>query len=152
LERVALDLSDVPGRRALLSRLDTQAKKIAVLSEGLLVYFSSEEVAALARDLACGPHFQSWIVDLSSAVQLQIMQGTIGRLLGEENAALKFGPPEGVDFFKPFGWEPKEVRGLLQTAAEIHRAPEEFLPLLPDPRPIPPNYPWAGVCLLQKPE
>jgi methyltransferase (TIGR00027 family) len=150
LERVALDLSDVQGRRDLFLALNARANKIAVLSEGMLIYFTPEDVAALARDLAFGPHFQSWIVDLSSTIQLQIMQGTIGRQLSEAHVAFKFGPPEGVDFFKPYGWEPKEVQGLLKTAAEIKRAPEEFLSLLPDPKPIPPNFPWTGVCLLQK--
>jgi len=151
LQRVPLDLSDVDGRRALFQELDTRAKKIVVVSEGLLVYFSDEEVAALARDLASGPHFQNWIIDLSSTVQLALMQqGTLGRHLNDANVQLKFGPPEGVDFFKQFGWQPKDVKGLLQTAAENNRAPQEFLSLLPDPRPIPPNYPWTGVCLLQK--
>jgi len=43
-----------------------------------------------------------------------------------------------------------EVKGLLETAAQNNRAPQEFLSLLPDPRPIPASYPWTGVCLLQK--
>jgi methyltransferase (TIGR00027 family) len=150
LERVALDLSDVQGRRVLFSDLDARAKKIAVVSEGLLVYFTPTDVAALAKDLARGSHFQNWIVDLSSTIQLIILQRTLGQLLGEANAAFKFGPPEGADFFKPFGWEPKEVQGMLKTAAELKRAPEEFLALLPDPDPIPPTFPWTGVCLLQK--
>ena len=150
LERVALDLFDVQGRRDLFLALDARANKIAVLSEGLLIYFTSEEVAALARDLASGPHFQSWIIDLSSTIQLIMMQRTIGMRLSEANVAFKFGPPEGVDFFKPYGWEPKEVQGMLKIAAECNRAPEEFLALLPDPKPVPPNFPWTGVCLLQK--
>jgi len=150
LERVALDLSNVQERRALFSGLDARARKIAVVSEGLLVYFTPTDVAALAKDLARGPHFQNWIVDLSSTIQLIILQRTLGQLLGEANAAFKFGPPEGADFFKPFGWEPKEIQGMLKTAAELKRAPEEFLALLPDPDPIPPTFPWTGVCLLQK--
>ena len=150
LERAALDLSDLQGRRALFHALDARANKIAVLSEGLLIYFTPEEVADLARDLAIGKHFQSWTVDLSSTIQLIIMQRTIGTQLAEANAA--FGPPEGVDFFKPYGWEAQEVRGMLETAAELHRAPQEFLSLLPEPRPIPPTFPWTGVCLLQKRE
>ena len=152
LERVALDLSDAPGRRALFQALNARAAKIAVLSEGLLIYMEPEHVAALARDLACGPHFQNWIVDLCSTIQLIVMQRTFDRQLSAANLAFKFGPPEGVDFFRPHGWEPKEVHGLLQTAADMNRAPEQFLSLLPDPNPIPPNFPWSGVCLLQKPE
>lgn len=152
LERVALDLSDVQGRRVLFLALAARANKIAVLCEGLLIYLESEEVAALARDLALGQHFQSWIVDLPSTIQLMVMQRALGRQLDAANLAFKFGPPEGVDFFKPYGWEPKEVQGILKTAAELKRAPEEFLSLLPAPNPIPPHFPWTGVCLLQKPE
>ena len=101
LERVALDLSDIQGRRDLFQALNARAQKIVVLSEGLLVYFSPEEVAELARDLACGSHFQSWVIDISSAVQLASMQqGVLGRYLSEANVQFKFGPPEGVDFFK----------------------------------------------------
>jgi methyltransferase (TIGR00027 family) len=149
LERLALDLSEVQGRRALFAALDARAHKIVVLTEGLLIYLASEYVAALARDLACGPHFQNWIIDLSSTIQMILMQRTIGRHLSDANLAFQFGPPEGVDFFKPCGWEPKEVRGMLEIAAECKRAPEDFLSLLPDPKPIPPNYPWTGVCMLQ---
>jgi methyltransferase (TIGR00027 family) len=152
LARVALDLFDVQGRRALFSALHEQHKKIVVVSEGLLLYFAPADVAALASDLALGKHFQSWIVDLASTIQLILMQRGIGRHLSEANAGFKFGPPEGADFFKPYGWESKEVRGTLQTAAELNRAPEEFLALLPEPECIPPHYPWTGVCLLERRE
>ncbi len=45
LERIRLDLSDMPGRRALFAELDRRAKKITVVTEGLLIYFSAEEVS-----------------------------------------------------------------------------------------------------------
>jgi O-methyltransferase involved in polyketide biosynthesis len=150
LERVALDLSQVTERRALFASLNDRAKKTAVMSEGLLIYFTTEEVAGLARDLASPLRFQSWIVDLASPGQLKLMQRSTGKQLSEANAAFKFGPPEGADFFKPFGWGPQEVRGILKTAAEFNRAPEELLALLPEPKRIPPNFPWTGVCLLRR--
>jgi methyltransferase (TIGR00027 family) len=153
LERIALDLSDVEARRAILRKVNARANRIAVISEGSLVYFSPEEVAVLARDLSCEPHFDSWIIDISSAIQLASMQRSpLSRHLRDVNVEFKFGPAEGLDFFKAYGWEPKEIKGLLETAAENNRAPKEFLSLLPDPRPVPPNYPWTGVCLLQKSE
>src|SRR3984893_16232164 len=64
LERIRLDLSDMPGRRALFAELDRRGGKITVVTEGLLIYFSAEEVSSFARDLALGDHFQSWIIDL----------------------------------------------------------------------------------------
>jgi len=57
LERICLDLSDAEARRTLLAELDRRAKKIVVMSEGLLIYLSTEEVGSLAKDLADGAHF-----------------------------------------------------------------------------------------------
>ena len=150
LERISLDLSDVPARRELFAQLDARSTKVVVASEGLLIYFTSEEVASLAHDLAAGKHFQSWIIDLASPGQLRLMQHTMGKQLGEAGAALKFGPREGADFFAPHGWEAKEVQGLLKTAAHFNRPPVELLSLLPEPKGNPGNYPWTGVCRLQK--
>jgi len=150
LERVALDLSDVPGRRKLFAELDARGEKVIVASEGLLIYFAAEEVASLAKDLATGQHFQNWIIDLASPGQLRLMQRTSGKQLSEVGAAFKFGPSEGANFFTPHGWEPKDVQGMLKTAAQFKRAPAELLSLLPEPKGKFGNYPWTGVCLLEK--
>jgi len=150
LERIRLDLSDEAGRRTLFSDLDRRATKAVVLTEGLLIYFTAEEVAALARDLASGVHFQSWIIDLASPGQLKLMQRTTGKQLNEANAGFKFGPREGANFFLPFGWEARDVEGLLKTAAQFNRPPAELLSLLPEPKSISGNYPWTGVCSLRK--
>lgn len=150
LERVSLDLADIENRRRLFAALNEQGARIVVVSEGLLIYFSSEEVASLARDMAKEEHFKSWIIDLASPGQLKLMQRTTGKQLSEAGAAFKFGPAEGAEFFAPYGWEAKDVQGFLTTAASLGRAPEELLSLLPEPKRIPGNYPWTGICLLQK--
>jgi methyltransferase (TIGR00027 family) len=150
LERIVLDLSDLDPRRRLFADMDRRATKIVVITEGLLIYFSPEEVACLARDLAAGAHFGAWIIDLASPGQLRLMQRTTGKQLGEIGAAFKFGPSEGANFFVPYGWAPKDVRGLLKTAAEFGRPPAELLALLPEPKGAPGNRPWSGVCLLTK--
>jgi methyltransferase (TIGR00027 family) len=150
LERISLDLADVAERRALLARLAARATKAVIATEGLLIYFSPDEVASLAADLAAQAHFETWIIDLASPGQLRLMQRTTGKQLSEAGAAFKFGPAEGANFFVPFGWEPAEVQGMLKTAAEFKRAPDELLPLLPEPKGNPGNYPWTGVCKLKK--
>lgn len=150
LERIALDLSDVKARRTLFAELDRRAKKVVVVTEGLLIYFTAQEVSSLADDLAAAPHFQNWIIDLASPGQLRLMQATTGKQLSEAGAAFKFGPPEGPSFFAPHGWVSKDVQGFLKTAADLHRAPKELLSLLPEPKGAPGNYPWTGACLLQK--
>ncbi len=150
LERVSLDLSDVALRRELFSNLNQRAKNIVIASEGLLIYFTPEEVASLATDLAAQPHFRTWIIDLASPGQLKLMQRTTGKELSEAGAAFKFGPAEGADFFKTFGWQARDVQGLLKTAAQFKRSPAELAALLPEPKRISGNYPWTGVCLLER--
>jgi methyltransferase (TIGR00027 family) len=150
LERIALDLSDVAGRRALFAKLDARAANVVVASEGLLIYFAADEVASLAKDLSAQKCFQSWIIDLASPGQLRLMQRTSGKQLSDAGAAFKFGPAEGAKFFTPHGWVPKDVQGLLKTAAQLKRAPLELLSLLPEPKGNFGNYPWTGVCLLAK--
>ena len=152
LERISLNLSDEPARRALFAELNGRAKKVVVATEGLLIYFTAEEVASLARDLAAGEHFQSWIIDLASPGQLKLMQRTTGKQLSEAGAGFKFGPSEGPNFFAAHGWTPKDVQGFLKTAAQLGRAPAELLSLLPEPKgALGNNYPWTGVCLLKRP-
>jgi len=150
LNRIALDLSDVPARRDLFADLNRRARKIVVATEGLLIYFTPEEVGALAKDLADVGHLWNWIVDLTSPGQLKLMQRTSGAQLSEAGAAFKFGPPEGPRFFSQYGWEPKEVRGLLKTAAQFNRSPKGLMPIQDSLDPVPPNLPWTGVCLLEK--
>ena len=150
LERVSLDLSDVQARRDLFAKLNREAKKIVVASEGLLIYFTAEEVVSLASDLHRCERFENWIVDLASPGQLKLMQNTSGKQLSEAGASFKFAPPEGPEFFLPCGWEPRDVQGLLKTAAQFKRPPADLLSLLPEPKKVRGNYPWTGVCLLHR--
>jgi methyltransferase (TIGR00027 family) len=152
LERVRLNLSDGNTRRALFAELDRRAQKILVLAEGLLIYLSAEEVAALARDLAAGATFQRWIMDLTSPGLLKMMQKTTGKELSQVGATFKFAPAEGPEFFVPHGWEPTEVKSLLKTATKFKRPPF-FLRLLghlPEKKGPAGNQPWSGVSLFKR--
>ncbi len=152
LERVRTDLSDGSARRALFASLDRRANRVLILTEGLLIYLSAEEVAALARVLAAGSHFQRWIMDLGSPGLLRMMQRTTGKQLSKVGAPFKFGPAEGPAFFTPHGWEPLEVKGLLKTATRFKRPPFflRLLGRLPEQKGPAGNRPWSGVCLFKK--
>ena len=122
LERVAVDLGDAAARRRLLDR--PADVPTLVLSEGLLVYLTPEAVSALARDLAERPAIRRWLLDLTGPLALQWAQrGRLGRQLSAANAAHRFGPPEGPDFFRPLGWEPVEVRSSWEEARRLGRLP-----------------------------
>ena len=150
LERIPMDLSDVQARRALFADLNRRAKKIAVLSEGLLIYFATEAVVSLAKDLAAESNIQNWVLDLASPGQLKLMQRSSGIQLSEAGAAFKFGPPEGPNFFVPYGWEPIDIQGLLKTAAQFKRSPAGLFPMTIGRTGAPGDFPWTGVCLFNK--
>jgi methyltransferase (TIGR00027 family) len=57
LERVRLDLSNVLARRELFARLGRQSRKALVITEGLVVYLGSEEVALWRRTSPSSPVF-----------------------------------------------------------------------------------------------
>lgn len=151
LERVPLDLLDKVARRALFQRLAGEAKSVLVISEGLIIYFDSEQAAELARDLAAPEAFRWWVTDLMSPALLRMLTKNIGGLLDDAGSPLKFAPREGPEFFAAYGWKRVEARSLLHTAAQLKRLSfgMRLLSLLPDPGGRKPDKPWGGVCLLE---
>jgi methyltransferase (TIGR00027 family) len=152
LERIRLDLADVRARREVFARLGRRAKRALIITEGLLTYLSSEEVAGLARDLAAPASFHSWILDMASPALLRRLEkGQASNL--KETAPFKFAPEEGVNFFVRYGWKPADVRSLLKTAARIRRLPLSLRPFswLPETQSSRRTRPWSGVCLFTKP-
>jgi methyltransferase (TIGR00027 family) len=152
LERIRMNLSDVSARRALFADLARRASRILILTEGLLIYLSAEEVARLAKDLAAGSHFRRWIMDLASPGLLRMMQRTTGKQLSQVGAPFKFAPADGPAFFTAHGWEPIDVKGLLKTATRFKRPPFflRLLGRLPEQKGPAGNRPWSGVCLFKK--
>ena len=152
LQRVPLDLSDQPARRRVLRDLSQGAKKALVVTEGLLVYLSADEVGALALDLAAVPGFQHWVIDLVSPGVLQMTRKAVSSQLGASGASLKFGPKEGPPFFARYGWRPVDVRSLLKTAARLKRLPFglRLMALLPESKSKQGARPWSANCLLTK--
>lgn len=151
-QRISLDLSDVEARRTLFQKLGNEAKKAVVITEGLIVYFSSDEVRSLAQDLYAASGFQYWITDLVSPPLLRMIQKEIGSQLEQASAPLKFGPEEGPDFFRPLGWNPIDIRSSLHNAAKVKRTPLllSLFALFPDSKGRARNRPWGGIILLQK--
>jgi methyltransferase (TIGR00027 family) len=121
LESVALDLSDVAERRALFARLSGSAARVLVITEGLLVYLSREEVGALAADLHAAASFRWWILDVVSPDLLRWLQRRYQRSLAAAGAPLRFGPEEGTEFYRPFGWKTAEFRSSFDESRRLRR-------------------------------
>ena len=151
LERVRLDLADVAGRRALFQKVGSNARKVLVLTEGLLIYLTRDEVSALGRDLAAQSSFRDWAIDLCSPGLLKMLQKNLGAL-SEAGSPLKFGPEEGPEFFTPSGWKAAEVYSMLKTAAKLKRLPFflRLVALLPESSGRQGSRPWGAVCRLTR--
>ena len=152
LERVPLDLSDATARRELFAQLGRRAAKGLIITEGLLIYFSTEQVRALAEDLAAPPAFQRWVADLASPGLLRLLQKNMDPALSPSGSSFKFGPKEGSEFFVPYGWKPVDVRSPLKTAARLKRLSfwMSLLSLLPQSNGRQGSRPWSGICLFAK--
>ena len=154
LERIRLDLLDGSARRTLLANLNRRARKILVLTEGLLMYLSPDDVATLATDLSAGSHFQHWILELMSPGLLDRMQRTRRHCqLSQADISYKFGPPEGPPFFTRYGWELIDAQGFLKTAVGLGRTSIDprFVEFIPEsPRDAQDSFPWVGACLFQR--
>jgi len=150
LERVSADLSDRPARQALFDRLVEGATRALVLTEGLLVYLSREEVGELATDLAERPAFDRWVTDLGSPGLVKMLQKQVGKELDQASAPLKFGPPEGPAFFEPYGWTPIDVQSTFRAAARLKRLPFflRLFAIVPDSNGQQGSRPWSATVVL----
>jgi methyltransferase (TIGR00027 family) len=152
LERVRLDLSDVNCRRELFQLVANQSRQALIISEGLVLYLSSEEVGLLATDLAAHEQFRYWLLDIASPALLKMLRKKMGKAFDEAAAPFKFGPVEGPEFFSKFGWRPVGVRSMWHTAGELKRLPRmmSFFYHLQKSEGFQAKRPWAGACLLER--
>jgi methyltransferase (TIGR00027 family) len=121
LEQIGLDLTDVAARRTLFARIGSAGRQVLVVSEGLLVYLTPEQVAALARDLAAPPTFRWWLIDLASPRLLKMMAKNWGRAVAAGNAPFQFAPAESTRFFAPHGWHEAEFRSMWEESLRLKR-------------------------------
>jgi O-methyltransferase involved in polyketide biosynthesis len=151
LRRVRLDLADREKRQQLFRELGAQSKKTLVVTEGLLIYLTPEQVLELGRDLAELPSFRDWAIDIASPGLLKMLQKNLPAL-EEAGSPLKFAPAEGPAYFTASGWKPVEIYSMLKTAARINRLPLplKLLSWLPESKGRQGGRPWSAVCHLTR--
>lgn len=120
-DAVRLDLREAAKRQALFAQLGAQSRRTLVVSEGLLIYLTADDVASLAADLHRQTSFQWWIFDLSSPKLLEWMNRTWSKRGEMQNAPFQFAPAEGTKFFEPYGWEEAEYRSNMDEARRLNR-------------------------------
>ena len=127
VERVSLDLANLPERRRLFASVDARANKILVLTEGVVPYLSLDEAASLADDLTASAHFEYWVVDYFSA---EVRKGQRHRRMRQmKNAPFRFNPDDWFQFFADHGWHLNEIRYLIDESKKLRRPMHLPLPI-----------------------
>jgi len=120
LDFVAADLREADVRRALFADASREGP-VLVITEGLLVYLPSDDVAALARDLHDVALARWWLSDLASPMLLKFLEKKWSPTLASGNAPFLFGPADGTGFFAPFGWREIEWRSSWTESFRLNR-------------------------------
>jgi methyltransferase (TIGR00027 family) len=121
LERITLDLANVSARQELFTRINSEARGIFVMTEGLLIYLEEAQVAALAQELHQGDHCQYWITDVASPKVKQMTQKHWGKELSAAGAPFKFAPQDPEGFFRSNGWQSVEFHDLYESSLRLKR-------------------------------
>jgi methyltransferase (TIGR00027 family) len=120
LEFIAADLREADARREVFAKAARHGP-VLVISEGLLVYLESDQVADLARDLTSIAGVRWWLSDLASPMLLKFLAKRWQPKLSAGNAPFRFGPAEGTAFFAPFGWRELEFRSSWTESWRLNR-------------------------------
>ena len=120
-EAIKVDLTDAAKRQAVLSQLGASANKALVVSEGLLIYLTPENVGALAKDLHAQPSFRWWLFDIAHPRLLKMMEKMWGADVHKGSAPFLFGPEENTKFFEKFGWREIAYKNQMEESKRLNR-------------------------------
>ncbi len=126
-EAIAVDLTDSRARSEVLTRLGAGSTTALVITEGLLIYLTAEQVGSLARDIHTIECARWWIIDLASPDLLRIMNRHWGSAVSAASAPFQFTPGDGTNFFNQFGWREIEFRSGIEEAHRLRRE----MPMMP---------------------
>jgi methyltransferase (TIGR00027 family) len=121
-EAITADLKDPAARKSALSRATTAARKALVVTEGLLVYLTEEQVSNLARELASFAPIRLWLIDIASPRLLRMLNRRFGSKLAAADSLMKFGPADSTRFFEPLGFREREFRSTFDESIRLNRA------------------------------
>jgi len=149
LTRESVDLTDPNALAALLDRLSAQAKRIAVIAEGLLMYLPVAAVEQMTRQMASRAAIRWWILSLNSSGAVKMLRDSFGRDLG--GLELPFAPRDGVAFFEQCGWKVAEVMPLVYAARRLRRGTwwlRQLARFIPKGDPRNPPKRWGAIVRL----
>ncbi|MDD4976373.1 MAG: SAM-dependent methyltransferase [Bacteriovorax sp.] len=118
LERVSLDLANQEERQIFFSKVNSQAKKVLILTEGVIPYLSEEQVSSLAIDLHTQNNFSFWITEYHSHEMYRNLRKS--KEMG--NAPFQFFPEHWLAFFNECSWKAREIHYLVEEGEKWGRS------------------------------
>ena len=115
------DLRDADTRREVFT-LAARRGPVLLITEGLLMYLSPENVADLAVDLHAIAKARWWLSDIASPKLLKMLERNWLPKLREGNAPFLFAPAESTAFFAPMGWRETEFRSTFDESLRLDRS------------------------------
>lgn len=116
-----MDLTSEVERAAVLPRPAGVATTALVVTEGLLVYLTHEQVASLARALHAERSIHWWITNIASPLLLRMSSKSVGAAVKAGNAPFRFGLDDRPAFFQPLGWREQLFRSGWDEARRLRR-------------------------------
>lgn len=126
LSRIVCDLSSDGERRKLFERLGGETRNALIITEGVIVYMTTEQAEKLSTDLYSVPAFRFWIMDFNQGrFRRNRMSAKLKKMV--TNAPFRFTDGEPLKFFARQGWIVDEKIFILDQADLIGRkAPLKF--------------------------
>jgi methyltransferase (TIGR00027 family) len=122
-EGLAVDLRRAAVREQLVARIGCEAERAVVFSEGMLVYMTTGQAAALSRELAVCQSVRCWVSDVVSGFGCQLMAKRCEKYYGPL-VKYRFAVDDPVTFFKDHGWPSISLHSLLAAGEEAGRSLE----------------------------
>ncbi|MGZ3691559.1 MAG: class I SAM-dependent methyltransferase [Pseudobdellovibrio sp.] len=122
LTRFEVDLAQAQERKNFLQNVVPDAKKVLIITEGVIPYLTPQQVSDLANDLLSQPRFCYWITEYFHHRVYRYLKNTV-RDLKMKNAPFQFYPDDWYGFFRNLGWVEKETRFNSEIAFEFKRRP-----------------------------
>jgi O-methyltransferase involved in polyketide biosynthesis len=122
VERVALDLADVPVRRAFFAELGRRGRRSLIVTEGVLPSLTEHHAGELADDLRQLSQAEGWIVDYISPEAHAWRDRRWAKGGHMREAPFKFRPRDWFAFFDAHGWRSSVVRYLPEEGRRRGRA------------------------------
>lgn len=124
LEFRSIDLRQPEARQALLKDVSSYGR-VAVITEGLLLYLPEEHVAGLAKEFL-QYNVRYWLSDFYVDPEKRLLaRPEMYEAMKKADALFRFNPAEKLGFFAKHGWRLQREYNFVTEGIRLNRVPDE---------------------------